>query len=143
MKTIPANTVPTAEINAVEEAVKHLDPESKITEAFQEVLGLVRRGLTVQVLSQCEELTPNEAAQVLNVSRPTILKMIAEGELCSRVVGARDQRISAESVFALKDRQAQASRDVAAAFANRSQAIDQLIPAVAGVDPDTARKLGY
>lgn len=143
MKTIPAHTVPTAEIRAVEDAVKNLNPDSKITEAIQEVLGLVRRGLTVQVLSQSEELSPNEAAQVLNVSRPTILKMIAEGELCSRVVGARDQRISAESVLALKQRQALASRDVAAAFANRSQAIGQLIPGVAGVDPDMARKLGY
>ncbi|WP_091604283.1 helix-turn-helix domain-containing protein [Arthrobacter koreensis] len=143
MKTIPAKAVTATEIEEVEEAVKCLNPESEMTQAIQEMVQLARRGLSVKVLSECEELSPNEAAQVLNVSRPTVLKMIARGELASRLVGNRDQRISGESVLALKERQSMAARDVAAAFAKKSDAITQLVRGASGIDPETAKRLGY
>ena len=143
MKIVTAQTVSLTEIEAVEDAVKNLNPDSEMTQAIKEMADLARRGETIQVLSQSEELSPNEAAKILNVSRPTVLKMVQRGELTARIVGSRDTRISAESIISLKKRQAHAARNVAAVFANQDDAVSNLIHTVAGVDPETAKRLGY
>lgn len=58
-----------------------------------------------------EEVTPNEAARMLGVSRPQIRKMMDQGELPFRMVGSH-HRISLEAIesFRLAD---DARRDVA------------------------------
>jgi len=55
------------------------------------------------------ELTPNEAADVLNVSRMYVMKLIQEGTLPSRMVGSH-HRLPYANVAAYKEQQRARSR---------------------------------
>lgn len=143
MKTINAKAVQLKDLDIVESAVDKLDPSTEMAQVLHEVLAQIRQGTTVRFIPDDGEVTPNEAAKLLGVSRPTVLKLLAANELPARIVGSRDQRIPLSAVLDFKKRQSQASRDVAAAFANKTKAQDQLVAVVAGVDADLARELGY
>jgi excisionase family DNA binding protein len=59
-----------------------------IAALFQQVLATLAAGHTVEVSEYRTELTPNEAADFLNVSRPYVIKLIDEGVLPVRMVGS-------------------------------------------------------
>lgn len=65
------------------------------------------------VLSTDDDLSPAEAARVLGVSRPMVMRWISEGDLLDRPVGTH-HRIPRASVLALSGRRAAAGRAVAA-----------------------------
>lgn len=54
---------------------------------LQHVLTAVSRGVDVSFLESDKELTPNQAAELLNVSRPHLLKIMDRGLLGCRLVG--------------------------------------------------------
>jgi excisionase family DNA binding protein len=60
-----------------------------------------------------DEVTPAEASRMLAVSRPMVLRWIANGELPDRLVGAH-HRIPRAAVLELIERRAAAGRAVAA-----------------------------
>jgi excisionase family DNA binding protein len=70
-----------------------------------------------------EELTPNEVAEILNVSRPFVRKLIDEGELPARKVGAH-YRVRANEVLEFKERNKQARAEALSELAAESQALD-------------------
>lgn len=59
-----------------------------IAELIRQMLTNLAAGRDVSVTDRREELTPNEAADFLNVSRPYIVKLMNEGVLPYRQVGA-------------------------------------------------------
>jgi len=75
---------------------------------LQQVLEVMANGGTVTVSSTPEELTTSSAAAVLGVSRPTLLKMVAEGRLPAHRVGTHT-RFRSEDVFA--ERRARRGRE--------------------------------
>lgn len=85
---------------------------SRVTAFLAEALELALIGGVLLV--GCEAtMTPNEAAAVLGVSRPTIYKWINEGLLEDRPVGV-DHRIPVSSVEAMVQRRQSAERRAAA-----------------------------
>lgn len=66
---------------------------------LQQVLDVVSRGGTVTVGAVPNELTTVTAAEVIGVSRPTVMKLIRDGELPAHKVGSH-HRLYAEDVFA-------------------------------------------
>lgn len=74
-----------------------LPPE--IGKVLQRVLAVMARGGTVTVTTVPIELTTTVAAEVLGISRPTLMKMIADGKIPAHRVGAH-HRLSSEDVFA-------------------------------------------
>ncbi|NJM35569.1 MAG: helix-turn-helix domain-containing protein [Rhodomicrobium sp.] len=58
-----------------------------IAELLRQVLTRLAAGKNVTVTEALEEVTPNEAAEYLNVSRPYIAKLMDEGVLPYRQVG--------------------------------------------------------
>ena len=80
-----------------------------IADLFEQILSKLATGHAVAVTEQREELTPNEAASILNVSRPYVLKLLEDGTLPYRMVGIH-HRIPYADVIAHKREQRARSR---------------------------------
>ncbi|MGL4744063.1 MAG: excisionase family DNA-binding protein [Dermatophilaceae bacterium] len=63
-------------------------PES-VVRVLVEVLDHARRGEAVRVISDDEEITTQETANLLGVSRPYVVGLVDRGDLPSRKVGSR------------------------------------------------------
>ena len=73
-------------------------------EALSDVLETIGRGHAVRVLADDEEMTTNEAAALLHVSRPHLVTMLERGDLPFRRVGSH-RRVRLSDVLALKRRE--------------------------------------
>jgi excisionase family DNA binding protein len=97
---------------AVGESPQHTHPlPREIGMLLQRVLTAIASGETVTVTSVPEELTTSAAAALLSISRPTLMKMIAEGHLPSYKVGSHTRLRSAD---VLAFRQSRRERERAA-----------------------------
>lgn len=85
---------PTAEQTAAAQMfLGKLDSVESVPDALRPYLSTLinaaARSCQVIVASAADELTPAEAAQLLDMSRPTISRLLAEGRIPSRKVGNR------------------------------------------------------
>jgi excisionase family DNA binding protein len=67
-----------------------------------EMLEAVAAGDTATVVRTPREVTTQQAAEVLNVSRPTVVRLIDEGALPARKVGSH-RRITLADLLAYRD----------------------------------------
>lgn len=67
-----------------------------------EMLDAVAHGEDARVVRTPREVTTQQAASVLNVSRPTVVRLIDEGELPARKVGSH-RRILLTDLLAFRD----------------------------------------
>jgi excisionase family DNA binding protein len=83
-------------------------------ELLTEILRQTAEGNAVAVLPVAQELTTQEAADLMNVSRPFIIALIEKGEMPAHKVGSH-RRIPLAAVLAFKSK-ADAERDKALDF---------------------------
>lgn len=74
-----------------------------IAQTFLEVLRLISSGSGFMMIPVTAELTTQEAADLLNVSRPYFIKVLERGDIAYTTVG-RHRRVKAEDLFAYKER---------------------------------------
>jgi excisionase family DNA binding protein len=87
-----------------------------MSDLFLELLRYIGSGHAVTLLPIQQMLTTQQAADLLNVSRPYLIKLIEKGDIAHSMVG-RHRRVKAEDLFAFKS-----ARDKA-----RAEASDELI----------------
>jgi excisionase family DNA binding protein len=73
------------------------------------VVAVVAAGGTVTIGSVPSEVTTTTAAQMLDISRPTLMKLIGEGEIPAHKVGTHT-RLKSSDVIAYQERQRDAQR---------------------------------
>lgn len=87
----------------VGEGDERIELPSSAIEALTVVLDALTRGQFVTLVSQDEELTSQAAADMLNMSRPHLIKLLNQGEIPFHHVGTH-RRIRLEDVLAFRDR---------------------------------------
>jgi len=82
-----------------EDQVVRLPP--KAAALLEAALGRLLQGERVAVLAEDQELSPNDAADILGISRPLVVHRMDLGELACRYVG-RHRRTRLRDVLRLK-----------------------------------------
>jgi hypothetical protein len=73
----------------------------KVAELLESALGHLLQGERVAVLAEDQELSPNDAADILGISRPLVVHRMDIGDLRFRYVG-KHRRTKLKDVLALK-----------------------------------------
>jgi excisionase family DNA binding protein len=141
MKIIESEKIQASDFAAVESTLAALQ-NSPLAAQLQTVVRQLREGADVTFLAENEALSPNQAAKMLQISRPLVMSLIKRGELSSHIVGERDHRIPLSEITAFIERRDHASRDVAAAFARRESSLDALVARAAGISSERAAEMG-
>jgi excisionase family DNA binding protein len=87
---------------------------------LMDILGELAIGNAVKVVPVHAELTSQEAADLLNVSRPHLVKLLEMGELPFHKTG-RHRRVLFSDLMRFKDRRDQASHEAMEALAQQAQ----------------------
>ena len=85
-------------------------PDSAL-EALRVIIETMAQGRSIMLVPHDQELTSQEAADILHVSRPHLIKLLDLGELPFHLVGTH-RRIKIEDVLTYRDRR-DAERDAA------------------------------
>jgi excisionase family DNA binding protein len=91
--------LPSGEVLPVPDAVDH---------ALREVIAALAAGDAVTVLPLHQQLTTNQAARLLEISRPTLIALLERGEIPYRRTGTH-RRVQLADVLAYKARQERAA----------------------------------
>lgn len=88
-----------------------------------EILGHLANGAAVTIVPITAELTTQQAADLLNVSRPHLIGLLESGAIPYHKVGTH-RRIRAEDLFAYQKYQRARSRDALRELARLSQELE-------------------
>ncbi len=87
-----------------------------VYEVLSQVITAMRAGRAIAVAPLAQRLTTQEAADLLGVSRPTLIKLLEEGKISFEKPG-RHRRVRLDDLLAYRDQRRQ----------ERSQALDDLV----------------
>lgn len=99
-------------VRVEEEPVGELALPREAVELLAKILAHMAAGRTVSVVPAHAELTTQQAADLLNVSRPFLIGLLKAGEIEYRMVGSH-RRIRADSLLDYKRRDDQSRRAAA------------------------------
>lgn len=94
-----------------------------IADVMIDLLGHVARGSMVTIVPTCALLTTQQAADILNVSRPFLSKLLIEGEIPYIPVGSH-RRVMHADLIAFKERRDAARKAALVELARLGQEFD-------------------
>jgi excisionase family DNA binding protein len=90
-------------------------------EAIYKALAEVAKGRRLAIVPDEDEVSPNEAARILNVSRPFLIGLLDKGEIPFRKVGSSHRRIPLADLLAYKEKTRARSRKLLADLTTEAQ----------------------
>lgn len=92
----------------------------QLHEIFKRVVHALSEGQTISILARDEEISTQQAAEILGLSRPTVVRLIEDGELHAHVPGKVRRKLRLADVLAyretLRDRRNRFITETAAEF---------------------------
>ena len=95
----------------------------KVLEHLQKILQSMAEGKTVSLIDNDEELTTQEAADILNTSRPYLVKLLESGEIPFTKVG-KHRRVRFEDLNAYKKKRQREREHRLKELAKQAQELD-------------------
>ena len=96
----------------------------QVVDMLVAILQATARGKGVQIMPVNAELTTQQAAEILNVSRPFLIKLLEEGRIEHRLVG-RHRRIRFDALMEYKARDDAERRKIADELTLLGQALGE------------------
>ncbi|MDB5934855.1 MAG: hypothetical protein JWQ01_2199 [Massilia sp.] len=116
-------------IAVVEDGVERLDGAPllklppKVLRLLADLLGSLAQGKAVAIMPKELDVTTQEAAMFLNVSRPYVVRLLDEGKIPHHKVGTH-RRIRFEDVVQYKDDRRKRSQDALQALVDQAQGLE-------------------
>lgn len=95
---LAAEDVSVADRQRLETFISETDQGSPVALLLQRVLSSVSRGSDIDMFADDAELSPNQAADLLKMSRPHLLKFMDRGDLPFRLVGSHRRIVMSDLV---------------------------------------------
>lgn len=70
---------------------------------LKQVVQALSHGQSISILTRDQEISTQQAAEILGLSRPTVVKLIEEGELRAHVPGAVRRKLRLADVLAYRE----------------------------------------
>lgn len=141
VNTLTGRSVDEKELRLVQDLAVGLPVGSPLAVLLQGLVSASRRGVDVTMLEGDRPMTPNEAAAVLGMSRPHLLKLLDAGVIEFHRVGSH-RRIHISDVLDYIDRRERAGADVAHALGTREHDRRAVRDAAATFTDEELRELG-
>ena len=124
-ETLDAAAVDAGEVEQVANLAQSLPQGSAVAIWLQSQVVALGKGQDLAMFQVEEHVSPNQAAEVLHMSRPHLLKFIRSGELTTVQVGTH-QRIAMSDLMDFIDRRERAKAAVAVAYGSSDPVDDAL-----------------
>lgn len=95
----------------------------KVLRLFADLLGAFAQGKSVAIMPKELDVTTQEAAMFLNVSRPYLVRLLDEGKIPFHKVGTH-RRIRFEDIVEYKEARRQSSKKALQELADQAQELD-------------------
>ena len=98
-----ANAEPPARAKLVGPDGSQLDIPAELYELLRDVVGTLSQGMAISIAPHNTMLTTQEAADLLNISRPTLVRLLTEGEIPHSLRG-RHRRVLLRDILDYSER---------------------------------------
>lgn len=98
---------------------------------LKQVVTALSKGQSISILTRGQEITTQQAAEILGMSRPTVVRLIEDGELPAHVPGAERRKLLLADVLTYREQ----------LRVRRNQFITESSTAYDEADPEDAAKL--
>ncbi|WP_315583386.1 helix-turn-helix domain-containing protein [Actinomyces viscosus] len=138
--TIKASTISDEDLSALRSTTKALPQGSPVSILLEHIILAFQSGHDITTLSTDKDLTPNQVATLLQVSRPHVYKLMDTGLLRFHQVG-KDRRVHTTEVIDYIDRRERASAQMAEDLASRQADLNAVMDAAAPLSDDDIAEL--
>lgn len=124
------------EVQKLSALAEALEPGSGLSTLVFHLISALSRGVDVALLSEDQQLTSNQAADLLQMSRPHLVRLIEQGLIEEEPRTGSHRRIRMSAIADFLDRRERARADVAAAVGNRETSGIEIATHIVGRNPE-------
>lgn len=139
--TLPTFSVPAKELEQVTKLVEDLPQGSALGVMLQNIINAAQRGADIALFATDQALTPNEAADLLQMSRAHLVKLMDTDVVAFHRVGTH-RRVRMSDLMDFVDRQERAHAFVAHAVGTIEHSKQEIMNAAAPYTPEELAELG-
>lgn len=75
----------------------------QVSTILKQVVAALNKGQEISVLVRDQEISTQQAAEILGVSRPTVVRLVEDGELAAHIPGAERRKLLLADILAYRE----------------------------------------